>query len=54
MFYRQAAKSNGENSSHGQIFTAYSVELAKALSQMPAAPGYTRAIGAWMAARDLK
>jgi hypothetical protein len=50
MFYKEAAKAVGEGSRDGQIFTSYSVELGGALSQMPVAPGYARAIGAWITA----
>lgn len=51
MFYNEAAKVAGERSRNGQIFASYSVELGNALSQMAVAPGYTRAIGAWIAAK---
>ncbi len=47
-FYRQASKQAGTATKNGQIFASYSVELANALNQMPSAPGYARAIGAWI------
>jgi hypothetical protein len=50
MFYSEAAKAAGQSSRDGQIFTSYSIELGGALSQMAVAPGYARAIGAWIAA----
>ena len=48
MFYQEAAKQAGYNSRNGQIFMGYSGELCRALSNMVVAPGYLRAIGAWM------
>jgi hypothetical protein len=51
MFYGEAAREAGLSSKSGQIFNSYSIELGTALSQMPIAPGYVRAIGAWMGAR---
>lgn len=49
-FYSDAAKRAGISSKDGQIFKSYSVELGRALSNMVVAPGYARAIGAWMGA----
>lgn len=51
MFYDEAAKVAGSSTQSGQIFHSYSVELGNALGNMPVAPGYARAIGAWMGAR---
>jgi hypothetical protein len=50
MFYSDAAKRAGAGTKDGEIFTSYSVELGRALSNMVVAPGYARAIGAWMGA----
>jgi hypothetical protein len=52
MIYSEASKSAGRGSKNGQIFASYSLELGRALSQMSVAPGYARAIGAWIGAKD--
>ncbi len=50
LFYREAARQAGPDTKNGKILSSYSLELARGLNTMPAAPGYARAIGAWMAA----
>jgi hypothetical protein len=51
MFYSEASKAAGVESKNGQIFRSYGIELGRALSSMPVAPGYIRAIGAWIGLR---
>jgi hypothetical protein len=50
LFYTEASKS--ASGANAQIFASYSIELGKALTQMPASPGYIRSIGAWMVAKQ--
>ena len=49
ILYSDAAAVAGMGSKEGKVFAGLSLELGNTLNVISTAPGYLRAIGAWMA-----